>query len=60
MKCTFMERQGGIVNSNNDHRIAMCLAIVGLFSEKGIKIENADAVAKSYPDFWNDLEKLIC
>ena len=52
--------EGGIVNSNNDHRIAMCLAIVGLFSEKGIKIENADAVAKSYPDFWNDLEKLIC
>lgn len=52
--------EGGIVNSHNDHRIAMCLAIVGLFSEKGIKIENAEAVAKSYPNFWKDLEKLTC
>lgn len=49
---------GGEVFSHNDHRIAMCLAIVGLFSNKGITIENADAVAKSYPDFWDDLEQL--
>jgi 3-phosphoshikimate 1-carboxyvinyltransferase len=50
--------EGCIVHSHNDHRIAMCLAIVGLFSEKGITIENSDAVAKSYPDFWKDLELL--
>lgn len=50
--------EGCNVHSHNDHRIAMCLAIVGLFSEKGITIENSDAVAKSYPDFWKDLELL--
>lgn len=50
--------EGCNVHSHNDHRIAMCLAIVGLFSEKGITIENSDAVTKSYPDFWKDLELL--
>jgi len=51
---------GGDVFSHNDHRIAMCLAIVGLFSKNGVTIENAEAVAKSYPDFWNDLDQLTC
>ena len=50
--------EGCNIHSHNDHRIAMCLAIVGLFSEKGVTIENSDAVAKSYPDFWKDLELL--
>ena len=50
--------EGEMVNSHNDHRIAMCLAIVGLFSKNGVTIENAEAVAKSYPDFWKDLDKL--
>jgi len=50
--------EGGDVVSHNDHRIAMCMAIVGLFSKSGITIENAEAVAKSYPDFWKDLEQL--
>ena len=52
--------EGGEVFSHNDHRIAMCLAIVGLYSKNGIRIDNADAVAKSYPDFWKDLEELTC
>jgi 3-phosphoshikimate 1-carboxyvinyltransferase len=52
--------EGGDVFSHNDHRIAMCLAIVGLFSKNGVTIENAEAVAKSYPDFWNDLDQLTC
>jgi 3-phosphoshikimate 1-carboxyvinyltransferase len=50
---------GNAVYSHNDHRIAMCLAIVGLFSMNGILIENAEAVDKSYPDFWKDLESVI-
>lgn len=50
--------EGGKTNSNNDHRIAMCLAIAGLFSESEIEIEGAEAVNKSYPDFWKHLEHL--
>ncbi len=47
------------VHSHHDHRIAMCLAIVGLVSGMKINIEHAEAVGKSYPDFWKDLEHLI-
>jgi 3-phosphoshikimate 1-carboxyvinyltransferase len=50
---------GNTVYSHNDHRIAMCLAIVGLFSRNGVMIENAEAVVKSYPDFWKDLASVI-
>ena len=51
--------EGGKVNSHNDHRIAMCFAIAGLFSDDEIEISGAEAVAKSYPTFWVDLEGLF-
>lgn len=51
--------QGGVlVDAHNDHRIAMCLAIAGMFAEKPIVITKAESVEKSYPLFWEDLEKL--
>lgn len=46
---------GGNVSSHNDHRIAMMLAILGTISETPIEIEGADAVNKSYPDFFKDI-----
>lgn len=48
------------VNSFNDHRIAMCLGIAGTLIEDGLTIQNAESVKKSYPNFWEDLEKLMC
>jgi len=48
---------GGRVNSNHDHRIAMSLAILGLFAENSIQIDYSEAVNKSYPSFWEDLRK---
>lgn len=50
--------EGGNVNSHNDHRIAMCLAIAGLLAESKVEIEGAESVGKSYPEFWNHLENL--
>jgi 3-phosphoshikimate 1-carboxyvinyltransferase len=51
--------KGGItLDSHHDHRIAMSLGILGMFAELPITIENSEAVAKSYPAFWEDLEKL--
>ncbi|MDD2983601.1 MAG: 3-phosphoshikimate 1-carboxyvinyltransferase [Crocinitomicaceae bacterium] len=47
---------GGTVSSHNDHRIAMCLAIAGLFSTSPITVSEPDCVRKSYADFWMDLE----
>ncbi len=47
------------VSSHNDHRIAMCLAIVGTKINGGLIIGNSESVNKSYPSFWEDLEMLI-
>lgn len=49
---------GGGVSSRDDHRIAMAEAIAGLTSASGVRIEDAEAVTKSYPTFWNDLQAL--
>ncbi len=49
-----------VISSHNDHRIAMCLAIASLVTGVELTIEQADAVGKSYPGFWNDLEALLC
>ena len=49
---------GGIVHSHNDHRMAMALAVLGLVSENVVEIDGAEAVAKSYPAFFEDFELL--
>lgn len=46
------------VDSNHDHRIAMSLAILGTTIEEGIEIVSAEAVSKSYPQFWEHLNQL--
>jgi len=52
--------KSGEVDSNNDHRIAMCMGVMGTFIEDGLTIQNAEAVAKSYPSFWDELASLFC
>ncbi|MES1222098.1 MAG: 3-phosphoshikimate 1-carboxyvinyltransferase [Bacteroidota bacterium] len=49
---------GTKVHSHHDHRIAMALAITALKAEGETIIEEAEAVKKSYPDFYDDLKKL--
>ncbi len=46
---------GGIVNSENDHRIAMSAAVAAFGTKNEITIENAQAVNKSYPSFWDEI-----
>lgn len=50
--------RGANVDSHNDHRIAMCLAVTGINLEGEMKISGAEAVNKSYPEFWNHLDSL--
>lgn len=50
--------RGAVVNSHHDHRIAMCLAIAGSFASGETIIRDAEAVSKSYPEFWRHLESL--
>ncbi len=48
---------GAVVQTYNDHRMAMSLALVGL-KIPGIVIDNPGCVAKTYPHFFDDLEEL--
>lgn len=50
--------KGGKLHSHNDHRIAMMGAIASLISEEPICIQESEAVAKSYPNFFEDFEIL--
>jgi 3-phosphoshikimate 1-carboxyvinyltransferase len=50
--------KGADVHSHHDHRIAMACAIAALRANSETVIEDAMAVKKSYPDFYNDLKSL--
>ncbi len=55
LKCE-LHKPNEILNSHNDHRIAMSLSV--LLSVFGGEISGAEAVNKSYPNFYNDIKKL--
>lgn len=44
--------------SEGDHRLAMTLAVAGLLAEGETTIADAEAVAVSYPGFWDDLRAI--
>jgi 3-phosphoshikimate 1-carboxyvinyltransferase len=50
--------EGARVQSHGDHRVAMALAVAGLLAGGATEIEDADCVAISYPDFFDQLESL--
>lgn len=50
--------KGAKVHSHHDHRIAMACTVAALKADGETIIEEADAVKKSYPDFFDDLKKL--
>ena len=58
-----MKVRGGEIRSAeadgcHDHRIAMSLAVSALRSDGAVDIKGAECVEKSYPDFFDDLERL--
>ena len=48
---------GAEIDTYDDHRMAMSLALVGL-AVPGVVIRNPDCTAKTYPQFFRDLEGL--
>ncbi|HEX8266752.1 MAG TPA: 3-phosphoshikimate 1-carboxyvinyltransferase [Pyrinomonadaceae bacterium] len=48
--------KGARIDSFGDHRIAMSFAVAGLLAAGETEIENAEAVAVSFPDFFDLLE----
>ena len=49
---------GGRMPSNGDHRIAILAAVAGLVSREGTDVEGADAVAISFPGFFDLLDSV--
>jgi 3-phosphoshikimate 1-carboxyvinyltransferase len=49
--------QGAVIDTYDDHRIAMSFAIAGL-RVPGVCIRNESCVEKSFPAFWQVLEEL--
>lgn len=45
------------IETYDDHRIAMAFAVAGL-KLAGVRIKNPGCVAKTYPEFFTDLERL--
>jgi 3-phosphoshikimate 1-carboxyvinyltransferase len=48
---------GAEIETYNDHRMAMSMSLIGL-KVPGIVIKNPGCVAKTYPGFFDDLERL--
>jgi 3-phosphoshikimate 1-carboxyvinyltransferase len=49
---------GALVHSRHDHRIAMACAVAALKAKAAVTIADAEAIDKSYPDFYKDLQQL--
>jgi 3-phosphoshikimate 1-carboxyvinyltransferase len=50
---------GGVADAQGDHRMAMAFAIAALAASGPSRIEGSDAVAISYPDFFETLPRLV-
>ncbi|MBT4200661.1 MAG: 3-phosphoshikimate 1-carboxyvinyltransferase, partial [Desulfobacula sp.] len=49
--------KGAIIETFNDHRIAMAFSIPGLLIQ-GMAIENESCVEKSFPNYWDIFDAL--
>jgi 3-phosphoshikimate 1-carboxyvinyltransferase len=50
--------KGGNVLSYGDHRIAMAFGIAGLLTPEPVTIDQPDTAAVSFPEFWQELNRL--
>jgi 3-phosphoshikimate 1-carboxyvinyltransferase len=52
------ELQGATVDSETDHRVAMSLAVAAGIATGNTELHRPEAAAVSYPNFWDDLQRL--
>lgn len=50
---------GGTVSSHGDHRIGMVMAIASLITEGEVELHDHEAIAVSYPEFFDHLRLLV-
>lgn len=58
MKITGGKPAGAEVESHNDHRIAMAMAVTAVSASGRVCIKDSQSIAKSYPQFFNDMQQL--
>lgn len=51
--------QGAEVHSHGDHRLAMALAVLGLFSREPVKVRGSECIDVSFPGFEKVLGQII-
>ncbi|VAX40559.1 3-phosphoshikimate 1-carboxyvinyltransferase, partial [hydrothermal vent metagenome] len=51
------EIKPGVIQTYDDHRMAMSFALIGLRA-KGIQIADPKCTAKTYPHYFDDLQRL--
>jgi 3-phosphoshikimate 1-carboxyvinyltransferase len=51
--------KGANIKTYSDHRIAMTFSVAGLVAEGETTIDNPECVSVSYPNFYEDLNKII-
>jgi 3-phosphoshikimate 1-carboxyvinyltransferase len=49
---------GAVVDSHNDHRIAMACVVAGIVADGATEVENIECVRKSYPRFIEHIRSL--
>jgi 3-phosphoshikimate 1-carboxyvinyltransferase len=54
----FLSVKDPVLHSHHDHRIAMACAIAALNAESNVEIVDAEAINKSYPDFFKHIQSL--
>ena len=52
------ELNGAVIDSHNDHRVAMAVAMAATIATSEVKILNAGCVSKSFPHFWDVYKSL--
>ncbi len=51
-------RKGAVIDPAGDHRMAMAFAVLGLVTP-GMSIDDPGCVGKTFPDFWDVLDRLL-
>jgi len=54
------ELQGGVVDADGDHRVAMAFLIAGSVANAAVSVLNCEAIATSFPDFIHDANQIQC
>ncbi len=49
---------GAVINAHSDHRIAMACTVAGMTADGATVILDAECVAKSYPEFFSDMQSI--